>query len=131
MPETTASSTPDWSEFPVRDLASLLKFDDAAREVSAITAELLAHQNYHLVRSRYCHLSIRMNLEGRQAPAFRTKLSAEPKHGDPVLMLMHRDRLVIDYHWCHASRMAVGGPERDRTSIRDSLKRLDKNVCVK
>lgn len=103
--------------FPVRTLACLPSFVSPALEMSALVADLLAHQNYHLVRTRYCYLSICMNLKGAQAPAFRTKLNALPKRGDDVAMLMHKDRLLIDYHWCHASGMVLSIDEPDHAAL--------------
>lgn len=107
------------SAFPVGDLVGLPEFDDPAREMTMLILELAKHNDYHRVRARYCRLSIRMNLVGQQAPGFRAKLSASTKRGDPVHMLMHRDRVVIDYHWCH-THMDLSANEVAHTAVFNS-----------
>jgi hypothetical protein len=110
----------DLSVFPIKSASEVLEFDEPMLEMEAISRELLTHKDYGQVRARYCLLSIRMNLEGRQAPRFRLKLISGAKRMDPIHMVMHRDRVVIDYHWCHSTKMVISANEAAHTALFDA-----------
>jgi len=108
VPSAELDAAPSGLErFPVAYLADVSACDGPDRELAALCRELQIHKSYQSVRLRYCQLSIRMNLQGTIAPAFRFRPRVEAARGDPLHILLHRDQLVIDYHWCHVTRMQL------------------------
>lgn len=104
---TKGSKLPLFAQFPVATAKDVGEISEPRQEMSALCAELLIHNDYALVRDRYCHLSIRMNLMGLLAPAYRPALKTGAKWGDAVHSAVFRDQVVIDLHWCSATKMAV------------------------
>lgn len=105
--------------FPVTRSCEVPEFDDPVLALTVLCRELQAHKNYRAVRTRYCQISLRMNLEGRYAPAFRPRPRGEAPKDDPLHMLVYRDQLVIDYHWCHAMRMSLSPADVGHAHVLD------------
>lgn len=85
--------------FPIADISIVRQFDNPVGSLSQLSLELSLHGDYDRVRDEYCHLSIRLNLIGKIAPAYRQQLKSGQKGGHPSHMAIHRDQLVIDSHW--------------------------------
>lgn len=113
----TTSSTLD--RFPVAALHDVPEFIDPGREVAALCREVRESNDYLAARDRYCVISIRMNLDGLFAPAFRHRPRVQAPNNDSIHMQMHRDRLVIDYHWCHATGMQLSPTDPDHAHLLD------------
>lgn len=111
--------TLDPKKFPIGSLSMLPAVINPLRELEGLRNRLALGCDYSLVRRRYCELSIFMNLMGQIAPAFRPRMSGNGRKSDPNSMIMHRDRLVIDYHWCHASKMNVTPRDAMHAAILD------------
>jgi hypothetical protein len=116
---TTVPTPIKETAFPVNDVLALPEFDDPKRELTTLCREALSHKNYATVRARYCQLSMRMNLQGMLAPGFRPQPRIGASKGDPTYMLVHRDQLVIDYHWLHATRVALSPTELEHALLLD------------
>lgn len=97
----------DFGAFPVRDLTTLRQYDNALDAMHELCRQLLKDKDYAKVRDDYCHLSIRLNLIGKLAPAFRPQLKPGATLNSPVYHQINRDQVVIDLHWCHATRMPL------------------------
>ena len=120
VPEAKLDTAPSGLErFPVVYLADVPAVDGPAHQLAVLCRELQAHKDYLAVRARYCQLSIRMNVQGAMAPAFRSRPRGEGALGDPLHMLLHRDQLVIDYHWCHTKRMLLSPTDADHAHLLD------------
>lgn len=100
-------AAPDPKNFPIGSFSMLPVVINPLRELELLANQLALGCEYALVRRRYCELSVLLNLMGKIAPAFRPRMSSSGRKSDPNSMVMHRDRLVIDYHWCHASKMKL------------------------
>lgn len=108
-PPTPASSAPGDSLsteaaycFPVRSdgFSPINRVVNAVR-LAELIAEWDAHKDYMLIRDEYCTLSVALNHEGLQAPAFRPSptipfLTKNRRESDNCL---HKDRIVIECHW--------------------------------
>lgn len=105
-PDPTISVTTG-NEFPVKDVSGASACGDPAQALIALCRRLHGHGDYARERDEYCRLSIRLNLDGKQAPAFRQELSFKANAPSPVRLDIHRDQIVIDLHWCHAKRLPV------------------------
>lgn len=101
------------SSFPVSDASSLPAVADPLQRYRDLMDELRGHGDYRRVRDEFCQLSIILNTQGMLAPAFRPLLNAKRKHGDPIFKEIHRDRLVIDCHWLHATSQFVSMRPKD------------------
>ena len=102
--EQSNPSTPSKSSyaFPI-NLPDNPTSGTLSERMSKLIAEWREHKNYMLIREEYCALSIAMNHEGLQAPAFRPALTIpflkkDQQESDKTL---HKDRVVIDCHWLH------------------------------
>lgn len=93
--------------FPVADLDGVPEFDDPDGELAALFRQLVHHKDYPAVRTRCCQISIRMNLRGAVAPAFRYWPRGVGGFHSKISTLIMRDQMVIDYHWCHARGMTL------------------------
>jgi hypothetical protein len=119
-PDTTTAAPPmGLDRFPVSNLHEVPAFDDPGRELAALCRALQVHRDYLAVRDLYCQLSIRMNLQGAIAPAFRPRPRVEAPKGADIHMRLHRDRLVIDYHWCHAKRIPLSPTDAGHAHLHD------------
>lgn len=105
--------------FPVASICEVPEFDDPVLALTGLCRDLQKHKSYRAVRARYCQISLRMNMEGKYAPAFRPRPRGEAPKGDPVHMLVFRDQLVIDYHWCHATRMFMSPSDVGHAHVLD------------
>ena len=112
VPGSTAS-TSSIDRFPVAELGDVPEFDEPGRELAALFRELVLHKDYLAVRTRCCQLSIRMNLRGEVAPAFRDWPRGVALFRSKIGTLITRDQMVIDYHWCHASGMPLSPTDDD------------------
>lgn len=101
----------DLSVFPVTSAAELRPSADPLREMTDLCRQILDHKDYARVRTKYCRLSIQLNELGRLAPAFRPALKTGAPRGDRIHMVLHRDQIVIDLHWCYAKKMAISAPD--------------------
>lgn len=105
--------------FPVADVTSIKRVVDPQGAMRSLCRELAVHQDYGRIRDEYCSLAIQMNEDKRLAPAFRPQVVTNARRGDPVYMLIHRDRVVIDYHWCHATAMEMRPLEPRHAALLD------------
>jgi hypothetical protein len=117
--------------FPVQDLSKLPEFDNPLGKLNVICRDLFTHKDYSSVRSSYCQASIHMNLLGLLAPAFRPKVKAHAPKNDPIHMLLHRDQLVIDYHWCYAQRMQLSPKDDAHAMLMNEDMDFDFAVALK
>lgn len=95
-----------YKDFPIAHVRDVQEFDDPLRAMNDLCRELLVHQDYGRVRTQYCHLAIRLNLIGKLAPRYRPHLRAGA-WGNVIHKVVHRDQLMIDLHWCHATKMPL------------------------
>lgn len=102
-----AGSVIDFSVFPVVDVLEVGQSDDPLREMTELCQQLLRHKDYARVREDYCNLSIRLNLMGKLAPAYRPELKSGADYGATIHHAINRDQIVIDLHWIHACHMPV------------------------
>lgn len=105
-----ARSTPalsTTSAFSLSNLAALPNVKEPLERLQELMLELLEQGDYQCIREEYCQLSILLNLEGSLAPAFRPALVTGKRFGDRVFKAIHRDQLVIDCHWLHATGQVV------------------------
>lgn len=102
-----AETSAGLDRFPVADLDAVPEIDDPGRELAALFRELVLYKDYPAVRTRCCQLSIRLNLIGAVAPAFRDWPRGVAPFGAAINTLITRDQIVIDYHWCYAKRMPL------------------------
>lgn len=114
---STAPSSID--RFPVTRSDDVPNVEDPGRELAALCREVREPKDYLAARDRYCLISIRMNLDGLFAPAFRHRPHVQAPKDDAIHMQMHRDRLVIDYHWCHATGMQLSPTDPDHAHLLD------------
>lgn len=98
--------------FPERLVSRIAEHDDPVDVLEKLCGVIRKPSDYRLARAQYVEISIQVNLSGRLAPAFRRKPKVDAKFGDTVHMLMFRDALVIDYHWC-CSTMSELSPRDD------------------
>ena len=91
--------------FPVSTVESMPIADDPLRDLAVLCHRIVSPDDYLGARVEYCRLSVQLNVMGRLAPAFRPQVDIKAKSGHPVHTRALRDRLVIDYHWCHATNM--------------------------
>lgn len=95
-------------QFPLSGLAdALLPHEDAFARLKSLSKQIQAGSDYSELRLDFCIQSIRMNLEGRIAPAYRPAAKRAGAFNDPIYHLIHRDQQVIDLHWCHATEMML------------------------
>lgn len=102
-----ASPATDVTHFPVHDVHTVKEFDDPQRAMDDLCRRILSHHDYLRERDAYCHLSIRLNLIGLLAPAYRPELTVKAPKGSEVFHQVNRDQVVIDLHWCHATKMPL------------------------
>lgn len=100
--------------FPVMTLNDLAETDDPRARMDELLDELAEHGIYTRVRKELCCLAIQLNLEGKLAPAFRTPIYTGREKGNPVFYAIHRDQIVIDCHWLHATGQSVRLSSKDR-----------------
>lgn len=69
---------------------------------------------YHVIRERYCAISVVMNERGCVPPRFRLQrpLPRKQKDATPGDTLMMRDRQIIDMHWLHCRGKRDALPDR-------------------
>ena len=103
--------------FPVRDVLTVKEFDDPLREMTELCRQLRMHNDYVRVREDYCNISIRLNLIGKLAPAYRPLLKSGAAWGDAVHTVIHRDQVIIDLHWCHATKMPLMPLNQDHVAL--------------
>ena len=107
-----------YETFPVTYVTEELTTDDPRVMMTALCRELLIHKDYPRIRNEYCRLSIRLNLVGKLAPAFRPVLKSGAKWGDMTIHhQIHRDQVVIDLHWCHATKMGLSPTEPNHQAL--------------
>lgn len=113
LPATVVSTgLVKYETFPVTHATEVLTTDDPLDDMKALCRELLMHKDYPVIRNEYCRLSIRLNLIGKLAPAFRPVLKSGAVWGDMTIHnQVHRDQVVIDLHWCHATKMGLSPTE--------------------
>jgi hypothetical protein len=97
--------------FPIDSITSVRNSTDAVASMKALCIRLAAHKDYLVERDDYCHLAIRINLSGKLAPAFRPELKSGAAWGNSIHKLIQRDQVVIDLHWCNATKMPLRGLE--------------------
>ena len=95
------------TDFPIKSVAELKRSDDPLSELITLRRQILDHNDYARVRENYCSLAIQLNELGRLAPAYRPEMKAKARRGDPRHMVLHRDQVVIDLHWCYARKMLI------------------------
>jgi hypothetical protein len=95
------------SDFPIAALSEVKEVEDPLRAMTELCARLISHKDYALERDEYCNLSIRLNLIGKLAPAYRPEVAIGATFGKAIGMVRHRDNTVIDLHWCHATKMSL------------------------
>lgn len=121
-PAKSASACPafmDASKFPF-DAAVLDLVGDPAADLERLCREACATvEDYERIRGGYCHASIQLNLLGRIAPAFRPNVRVKARTGAQIYTMLLRDQLMIDYHWCHATRMDLTPSESDHAACWD------------
>lgn len=105
------------TRFPVNNVLAVKKFDDSYKLMADLCAQLLTHNDYLRVRDEYCHLSLRLNLIGKLAPAYRPTLKAGAVMNSEVYQLINRDQIVIDLHWCHATKMVLMPQEATHAAL--------------
>ena len=91
--------------FPVSTVEGMPISEDPLRDLAALCQRVMTPEDYVNERAEYCRLSVQLNMMERLAPAFRTQVVFKAKSGHPTHTRALRDRLVIDYHWCHATNM--------------------------
>lgn len=114
-----ATSPTNDNAFPIAGTTGLGEVEDGVGALKALSRRLVVHNDYRRERSEYCRLSVLLNAIGRMAPAFRPVPVVKAKHGDPVFMVIHRDQLVIDYHWCHAAKMDLAPADAKHAALLD------------
>lgn len=114
---TLASGETDFLRFPVTDVLTVKEYADPLRAMTELCQQLLMHKDYARVRGAYCHNSIRLNLVGRLAPGWRPQLKSGEKWGAAIHKVIHRDQVVIDLHWCHATKMPMTPNEPDHLAL--------------
>lgn len=108
-----ASRQPGGNSFPVADINDLPEIDDPSLHLEELMVELRQHGDYSRIRKEYCQFAILLNLQGRLAPAFRPVPVTGKKYGDKVFNEIHRDQLVIDCHWLHATQNFIKARAKD------------------
>lgn len=110
-------SATDFTAFPVRSLTELKQFDDLLRAMTELCRQFSKHNDYQRVRDDYCHLSISLNLIGKLAPGWRPKLKGRAGWGNDIHNVIHRDQVVIDLHWCHATKVPLMPQDADHAAL--------------
>jgi hypothetical protein len=97
----------DIKQFPLSNVKTVTEFEDALKAMANLCKQLLTHKDYLRVRDDYCRHSITLNLIGELAPGWRSQLKAGAGWGNAIHEVIHRDQVVIDLHWCHATKMPL------------------------
>jgi hypothetical protein len=97
--------------FPIDSITSVRNSTNPVASMKALCIRLAAHKDYLVERDDYCHLAIRINMTGKLAPAFRPELKSGAAWGNSIHKLIQRDQVVIDLHWCNATKMPLRGLE--------------------
>ena len=105
--------------FPVSDVASLPGYDDLSERMLSLTRDLSEGEDYSTVRDEYCVLSILLNLQGLNAPAFRPLPKITAPKGNSAYMAIHRDQVVIDCHWLHCKCEPIDARDAEYQPIFD------------
>jgi hypothetical protein len=98
----SSSASVNSYSFPVECIdANHLVFDNLAKRMSELVESWRKHGDYMQIRDEYCELAIALNYEGLLAPAYR-EMPKNPPPGstwEPINLLLHQDRVVIECHW--------------------------------
>lgn len=106
--------------FPVTHATEVLTTDDPLDDMKALCRDVLLHKDYLRIRNQYCGLSIKLNFIGKLAPAFRPVLKSGGVWGDKKLHYqVLRDQVVIDLHWCHATKMGFSTTDPNHQALFD------------
>lgn len=92
----------------------LLEYEAALANFEAVCNDIKESGDYQSSRKLYLFASFELNAHGKQAPAFRTKLTTGKKHNDPVFLQIHSDNIVIDCHWLSCIHAEVFVNEADK-----------------
>jgi hypothetical protein len=112
-----ATPATDVARFPVGNLKVVTEFEDHLKAMTDLCQQQLTHKNYLRVRDDYCRHSIALNLIGKLAPGWRPKLKAGAAFGKTIHNVIHRDQVVIDLHWCHATNMPLMAQDADHVAL--------------
>ncbi len=105
----TAGEPPKTYKFPAVDGMSAMNDAELMEMLNDLVYGIKSPDDYSGIRTRYCEVSIELNIRGLWAPAFRPSITIPlmAKKRQESHMLVHRDRLMIDCHWIHSKKMDV------------------------
>lgn len=109
--ESNVVAAHDLSIFPAVALCGSPSGPDPLRGLADLCREIQVHKDYPRVRADYCSLSIQLNELGRLAPAYRPLIKTGAGWKSAMNMVLHRDQVVIDLHWCYARQMAISASD--------------------
>ncbi|QIL83410.1 hypothetical protein G7047_28280 [Diaphorobacter sp. HDW4A] len=113
-------------QFPLCGLVDGLSADeDALGMLKSLCGQIRAGIDYRKIRLEICIQSIRLNLAGTIAPAFRPAVKGAGDFNDPIHRLIHRDRQVVDLHWCYSRRMEFSPTEIQYTALFEDCESFD------
>lgn len=104
---------PTTSHFPAVESKMFSSSAEALCALTALMATLRKSGDYQSIRDEYCRLSIEINSFCLLAPAGRPPVNTGKKWGNNVFKEIHRDQLVIDCHWLHATKQRVNINAKD------------------
>lgn len=126
-PSSRSALTPFAEErgFPVLDLAEVESCGNPLGAIRSANSALRKGKTYLDVREAYCQANIKMNLEGKIAPAFRPELNLGKPLGRKDYMILHRDNMVIDLTWLQCCRYDIKVPNKDWGGLIDGNMDID------